>query len=302
MRLPEEAVRFAVLGDSLTEGLGDPRPGGGWRGWAVLLADGIAAAPGGVDLLNCARSGALTHDVLGEQLALARAHRPHLAAVIAGANDTLRGAFDIGEVAVRLDAVFGALRADGATLLTACLPDPGRMLGLPWPLARPLARRMQALNDVVHALSDRYEAVHVHVARDPWIGDRASWSVDRLHPSELGHRLLARAFHLRLAAHGLALGPPPSTRADGPAPTRAASAWWMATKGTGWVVDRCTDLLPGLMVLAAEECRHRLRGTDHLLHARSRAAVRAALARTAPPPTAPPRTAPTGKSAATMSG
>ena len=31
-------VRFAVLGDSLSEGVGDPVPGGGWRGWAALLA------------------------------------------------------------------------------------------------------------------------------------------------------------------------------------------------------------------------------------------------------------------------
>ena len=31
-------IRFAALGDSVTSGYGDPMPGGGWRGWAVLLA------------------------------------------------------------------------------------------------------------------------------------------------------------------------------------------------------------------------------------------------------------------------
>ncbi|MYU18663.1 SGNH/GDSL hydrolase family protein, partial [Streptomyces sp. SID8361] len=35
-------LRFAALGDSLTEGLGDPVPGG-WRGWAALLAGGGGA-------------------------------------------------------------------------------------------------------------------------------------------------------------------------------------------------------------------------------------------------------------------
>jgi lysophospholipase L1-like esterase len=34
-------VRFVALGDSLTEGVGDP-VGEAWRGWAALLADGLA--------------------------------------------------------------------------------------------------------------------------------------------------------------------------------------------------------------------------------------------------------------------
>ncbi|GAA1889288.1 hypothetical protein GCM10009753_17430 [Streptantibioticus ferralitis] len=257
---PEGAVRFVALGDSLTEGLGDPVPGG-WRGWAALLADGMAEAPDRIRFLNCARSGALTVDVGTSQLAEARAFRPDVAAVVAGANDTLRGSFDIDVVTARLDATLGGLSADGVTLLTACLPDPGQMLGLPWPLARPLGRRMRAVNHVVHVLSERYEAVHLHAADHPWAADRASWSVDRLHPSEVGHRLLAYEFHALLAARGLAVGEPPRTTPDGPPPSRAASAWWMATRGTGWVVDRCSDLLPDLLRLAAAECRHRAAGS-----------------------------------------
>ena len=29
---------FVALGDSITVGMGDPAPEGGWRGWAALLA------------------------------------------------------------------------------------------------------------------------------------------------------------------------------------------------------------------------------------------------------------------------
>ncbi|MFB7285311.1 SGNH/GDSL hydrolase family protein [Actinacidiphila glaucinigra] len=271
-------IRFAALGDSLTEGLGDP-VAAGWRGWAPLLAQGLAAEPSAVRLLNCSRSGALTKDVVEEQLPRALDHRPHLASVVIGANDTLRGSFDIETVARRLDTVLAQLRSHGAEVLTACLPDPGRMLGLPWPLARPLGRRMAALNQVVHVLSERYGAVHLHAARHPWVADRASWSADRLHPSELGHRLLAREFHDLLAARGLSDGEPPSTTPGGPGPGAAASVWWMATKGTRWVADRCTDLLPDLLRLAGREARHRLAGTDGLLDLRSRDATAGALAR-----------------------
>lgn len=262
------AIRFAALGDSLTEGLGDPGPDGRWRGWAALLAPGLGAGPRDVELLNCAHSGALTSDVAGRQLDDALRFRPHLASVLVGANDTLRGSFDITVVARRLDAVLGALRADGSGVLTACLPDPGRAIGLPWPLARPLARRMRAVNHVVHVLSQRHGALHLHAADRPWTADRAAWSADRLHPSELGHRLLAGEFHALLTVHGLAAGEPPHPDPAGPGPSRAAGAWWMATRGTHWIADRCTDLLPGLLRLAAAECRHRAAGTTHVLDTR----------------------------------
>jgi lysophospholipase L1-like esterase len=251
---PAAWLRLSALGDSLTEGLGDP-VGGGWRGWAALLAAGLAADPDAVAFVNHATSGARTADVLWRQLPEARRRRPHLAAVIVGGNDTLRGAYDIHAVARHLDTTLGSLVADGTVLLTACLPDPGRMLGLPEALARPLGRRMRSVNTVVHALSERYDAVHVHAAEEPWLFDPAMWSVDRLHPSERGHRALARAFHRELAARGIALGEAPGDRTDGVAPTRSAQAWWLATKGTRWVLDRCTDLLPDLLRLAAAERR-----------------------------------------------
>ncbi|MEY9872419.1 lysophospholipase L1-like esterase [Streptacidiphilus sp. MAP12-33] len=248
------SLRVSALGDSLTEGLGDPAAGG-WRGWAALLAASLPADPGGVAFANHATSGARTADVLLSQLPQARQRRPHVAAVIVGGNDTLRASYDIHAVARHLDTTLGSLAEDGTVLLTACLPDPGRMLGLPDALARPLGRRMCSVNTVVHALSERYDAVHVHAAEEPWLFEPAMWSVDRLHPSERGHRALARAFHSELAARGIAVGEAPDERTDGVAPSRSAQVWWMATKGTRWVFDRCTDLLPDLIRLAAAERR-----------------------------------------------
>ncbi|WP_329129322.1 SGNH/GDSL hydrolase family protein [Streptomyces sp. NBC_01476] len=265
MTAERSAVRFAVLGDSLSEGIGDPLPRGGWRGWAVLLAEGITERPQDTVVVNAASSGARTGDVAGEQLATALRHRPHLASVVAGGNDTLRGGFDIEAVAGDLHHAIGALRAAGADVLTACLPDPGTVLNLPWPLARPLERRMRALNDTVHALSAHHGALHVHAADHPWTTSPGALSADRLHPSETGHRLLARDFHACLAAAGVATGPAPQPEPDGAPPGPAASVWWMATRGTRWVADRCTDLLPDLLRLAWEEYRHVRRGTAPLL-------------------------------------
>ncbi len=267
--------RFVALGDSLTEGVGD-RVDGRWRGWAALLAPSLS--PGPVRFTNLAVSGAQTHDVLERQLPAALALRPELVSVVVGVNDTLRRTFDIREVAARLDRVYAACTAQGAVLLTACLPDPGTMLGLPGALARPLARRQRAVNTVVHVLSERYGAVHLHAGEGEWVGDRTMWSADRLHPGEPGHRQLAVRFHRLLAERGLATGPAPSPEPDTPAPTVRASLWWLATAGTGWVARRCTDLLPQLLALAADEMRHRARGTSIRLDLRASAAVSAALA------------------------
>ncbi|WP_309058704.1 SGNH/GDSL hydrolase family protein [Streptomyces sp.] len=271
--------RFVALGDSLTEGVGD-RVGGGWRGWAALLAESLGPEPAW--FTNLAVSGAQTRDVLEGQLPAALALRPDLVSVVVGVNDTLRRTFDIRAVAARLDQVYAACTGQGAVLLTACLPDPGAVLGLPGALARPLARRQRAVNTVVHALSDRYGAVHLHACEGDWITDRAMWSADRLHPGEPGHRQLALRFHALLAARGVATGPAPSPEPESPAPTPTASLWWLATAGTGWVARRCTDLLPQLLSLAADEMRHRARGTSIRLDLRAGAAVSAALAALSP--------------------
>jgi lysophospholipase L1-like esterase len=153
-------VRFAALGDSLSEGVGDP-VGEGWRGWAALLADGLAES---VEFHKLAVSGAQTRDVLERQMPVGLGLRPDVVSVVVGVDDTLRCTFDLHAVAARLDEVYAAFTGQGAVLLTACLPDPGTMLGLPGALARPLARRQRAVNAVVDALSERYGAVHLHAA------------------------------------------------------------------------------------------------------------------------------------------
>lgn len=271
-------VRFTALGDSLTEGVGDAGPEGDWRGWAAVLARSLAVDGDPATFSNLARSGALSHDLAREQLPAAREFRPNLAAVVIGGNDTLRTGFDIHRTARELDTVLHALHHDGAVLLTACLPDPGLLLRLPKPLARPLARRMLAVNRVVHALSDRYGAVHLHLAELPWSADRRLLSVDRLHPSAAGHHLIAEGFHARLRAAGHTLGPAPAADPGEPAPGRLADAWWMATRGTRWVAERSTDLIPGLLALAAAESVARLRGAPARLDEQMARAAGTALA------------------------
>jgi hypothetical protein len=49
------------------------------------------------------------------------------------------------------------------------------------------------------------------------------------------------------------LGPRPEAEPSSPPPTRRAQAAWMATKGTGWVIRRSTDLVPYLVFMGLRE-------------------------------------------------
>jgi lysophospholipase L1-like esterase len=249
---------FAALGDSTTAGFGD-RVRGTWRGWAPIFASAL-----GVRLHNFSLSGARAADVERDQLPRALAVRPALAAVLIGTNDTLRDPFDGVRFAGHLERTVAALRGAGSEVLTIRLPDPGRMFGLPGPLARPLARRMAEINEAADRIAARYDTVHFDAAGHPDSYDRRMWSVDRLHPSERGHRFLACSYFDLLDRRGvvrtLPTGGPgparPSPEPSSPPPSPLAQALWISTAGTHWVIRRSTDLLPGLIRLAWSEWRH----------------------------------------------
>jgi lysophospholipase L1-like esterase len=249
---------FATLGDSTTAGYGD-RVAGRWRGWAPILAESV-----GVRLHNFATSGARAADVERSQLPRALGVAPDLAAVLIGTNDTLRDPFSAARFTEHLERTVAALREAGAEVLTIRLPEPGRMFGLPGALARPLARRMAEINQAADMVAARYDTVHFDAAGNPDSYQRQMWSVDRLHPSERGHRFLACSFFDLLAERGIvarlaAAGLPalrPSPHPDSRPPSRLAQAAWISTAGTHWVIRRSTDLLPGLLRLAWGEWRH----------------------------------------------
>lgn len=234
---------LATLGDSTPVGLGDPLPGGGWRGFPVLLRDALGAT----ELVNPARTGARMAWVRHEQLPVALAARPQAAVVFVGMNDTLRSDFDPAALREDAAAVVAALRAVGAHVLLVRYHDHTRVFRLPGPLRRALRARIDLLNAAVDAVAAAHPAgVGVlDLGRLPGAYDRPAWAVDRLHPSERGHRMLAAGFAGLLAGAGFAV-PRPVGRdcAGGRQVTAAHRAAWLVVKGVPWLVRRSRDLGP----------------------------------------------------------
>jgi lysophospholipase L1-like esterase len=245
---------FTALGDSITLGIGDPvrpvAPGApAWRGWAVLLAQTLPDP----QIHVLAGNGAQAAQIASDQLPRALELKPDVASVVFGINDTLRPGFDPDRISAAASRTVGALRESGAQVLTMRLPDAGWMLGLPAALARPLGRRTHQVNEVMDDIARRFGTLHFDAAGTPETYEKQMWAVDRLHPNERGHRLMARSFHRLLAESGYPVGPAPDAEPGNPPPTRRAEFAWMATKGAAWVLRRSTDLVPYLLAMAVRE-------------------------------------------------
>jgi lysophospholipase L1-like esterase len=249
-------MRFVALGHSLTVGLGDPGSDGGWRGWARLLGESFDD----VELHNMAYCGARVADVAVHQLPKVLDLNPAVVSVIVGMNDTLRGDFRIEQIADDLIRVHETLATMGTHVLTARLPEPGRVLGMPELVCRPLERRVRAINAVTDDIAAHYATVHLDMAGHPEVYESEMWGIDRLHPSERGHRLLARLFAEALLLRGVAVYTLPGLETDNPPLTRRAQVTWLMTDATRWLARRSRDLLPTMVGLVAREWWYEKRG------------------------------------------
>lgn len=239
------AVRSLVLlGDSTAVGIGDPLPGGRWRGFGPLLLDSLGQR-GMVRYTNVSFPGARMCCVRRQQLAAALRPRPDVAVLVVGMNDTLRSDFDAAALFADYDAVVTALRAVGSTVLTVRFHDHSQVFWLPGPLRRALQGRIGELNAVTDAIVIRHGINCLDLHGLPGGYHRAAWSVDRLHPSELGHRMLARGFGELLTAVGFTVPRPVSlTPGGGHEVTVAQHLLWLLFKGVPWLWRRGTDLVP----------------------------------------------------------
>ena len=241
-RIPtRDYVRIVAIGDSASCGVGDPTPHG-WRGWARILADSIAVDHH-VSFCKLAVPGATVADVRRKQLHEALDHRPTIASLVVGLNDVMRSTWDPDQIRADLLHCAAALAREGVLLVTVRFHDHTRVLGLPSLLARPMQRRIRVLNEIYDEVHERYGTLRLDLAADPTIYDRELWAADRLHPSELGHRRLARLVAELLLEEGLEFELPSLTCTED-RPSRLCTARTIVTDVAPWLTRRVRDLGP----------------------------------------------------------
>ncbi|MGW0666883.1 SGNH/GDSL hydrolase family protein [Streptomyces sp. NPDC002746] len=191
---------YAAIGDSFTEGVGDPGPDGTFVGWAdrfaVILADqlahpetaqdGTAAAHGHFRYANLAVRGRLLDQIVEEQVPRAKELAPDLVSFCAGGNDIIRPGTDPDDVAERFErAVAELTRSVGTVLVTTGFDTRGV------PVLRHLRGKIATYTAHVRSIADRYDCPVLDLWSLRSVQDRRAWDGDRLHLSPEGHTRVA---------------------------------------------------------------------------------------------------------------
>ncbi|ALJ20690.1 SGNH/GDSL hydrolase family protein [Microbacterium sp. No. 7] len=228
--------RMVSIGDSFTEGVGDPEPTApnGLRGWADRVAEVLAAQADDFAYANLAVRGKLIAQITADQIEPALALSPDLITFSAGGNDVIRPGADPDEVAQQFEDAVIRLSSGGATLVVFTGIDTNFT-----PVFRGIRGRVAIYNENIRAIADRYDCI----VADQWalkeVQDPRFFDDDRLHYNALGHHEIARMV-LR------ALNVPNDLRPmqPGPVPTlswreaRANDIVWARQHLVPWVLRR----------------------------------------------------------------
>lgn len=230
------AIRYVAIGDSFTEGVGDDMPDGSVRGWADLVAQGIADATGQpVQYANLAIRGRLLRPIIAEQLEPALALEPTLISFNGGGNDMLRPGTDIPSVVAQTEGALRRVLETDATPLLLAGANPTAGL----PRGGSVKLKGDALTSAAAALARQLGVPVCDNWNDPVLARREYWSRDRLHLGPVGHHRVAanvlRALGYRVPADWVVDAAPlrEPTRREQLAYTREHVVPWVKRRLTG---------------------------------------------------------------------
>ncbi|MCU1643889.1 MAG: hypothetical protein JWN03_4164 [Nocardia sp.] len=187
--------RFAVIGDSIAAGTGDPTPGFAMLSWADRLAGWLRAAHPETRYLNTGRMGATIDEIRTEQLAALDDFRPDLVFVNGGGNDLMRRDADLSAVERDLDRLCAEATATGARLALFTLAD-----AFTGPM-QPLRPRFAAFADSIRRIAAHHDAILIEFWGHP-ARLRPDWlSTDRIHLTMAGQAIVAAELAKALARH-----------------------------------------------------------------------------------------------------
>ncbi|QDY79973.1 SGNH/GDSL hydrolase family protein [Streptomyces qinzhouensis] len=204
---------YAAIGDSFTEGVGDPGPGGTFVGWAdrfaVLLADRRPEHT--FRYANLAVRGRLLDQIVAEQVPRAKELAPDLVSFCAGGNDIIRPGSDPDDVAERFERAVAELTGAVGTVMVTTGFDTRDV-----PVLRHLRGRIATYTAHVRAIADRYDCPVLDLWSLRSVQDRRAWDPDRLHLSPEGHTRVAlraaQVLGLEVSADPDLPWPPPPVR------------------------------------------------------------------------------------------
>lgn len=232
-----------ALGDSFTEGVGDPSPTApnGWLGWADRLAGALATQTPDFAYANLAIRGRKLPGILAEQVEPAIALQPDLISIHGGGNDLLRPNIDIDALAAAYDEAIGRMAATGAHIMMFTVADPGLNSAI-----RVIRGRTAIFNEWIREIAETHNVTLVDAWRMRGWKVAEVMDIDRLHLNAAGHQNIAIA---ALEALGVDHQLQPLPIAEAPELTRreqrATDIAWARDHLAPWVKRRVTGRSSG---------------------------------------------------------
>lgn len=232
--------RFLALGDSITEGLSDKAPGGGYRGWADRVADELAHHHDDFQYANFAVRGKLLEQIVHEQLPVAMSlvtGEPTLLSFHAGANNILRLRVNIEEVNALYRDTVQKINETGVQLVLFTIREINEPVT---PLERMWNQRFIPFNNNIREVAASNNAILIDANLSPALGDPRMLAADRLHLSSEGHRRMAAAVlsALQLPHDEDWLEPLPPIPKPSPLVESVKTAGWAALFVVPWLIRR----------------------------------------------------------------
>jgi hypothetical protein len=116
---------------------------------------------------------------------------------------------------------------------------------------RILRKRVESVNVVYRAIAEELGIVLIKTREIPDVHNLRNWHIDRMHPGERGHKMLAREVATQLQKRGWLITIPE----EGELTVREKSVQirWLIANGLPWFLKRSVDLLPAVLILSIIE-------------------------------------------------
>jgi len=139
----------------------------------------------------------------------------------------------------------------GTEVIMVELHDPNQLLKIPKLVKRILRKRVESVNVVYRAIAEELEIVLIKTREIPDVHNLRNWHIDRMHPGERGHKMLAREVALQLQKRGWLITIPEEGELT--VRERSAQIKWLIANGLPWFLKRSVDLLPAVLILSVIE-------------------------------------------------
>jgi lysophospholipase L1-like esterase len=198
--------RFAIIGDSIAEGLGESLAGYRDEPWGERIADELRRQQPGLAYLNLGKSMTRTAQVRQTQVPDALAFSPDLLLAACGSADMLLPGYDPARVERELRAIVSAFLDQGCDVITVGIFDGSYAKNIPKLFMNSRRMRIHEIATRTRKVSEDLGTIHIELTWHPASHDANIYSSDPRHGTMRGHAIAAAETIRVLGAHVAARG------------------------------------------------------------------------------------------------